>query len=70
MLFYMPLTNATIMSLGPFLVHIDHSSIKYILDKPMIIGRIICSLLLLQEFDLTILDNTGRENVVADFCLG
>jgi hypothetical protein len=48
-------------------VHTDHSSIKYLMNKPDINGRTIRWLLLLQQFDLTILDKPGKKNVVAYF---
>jgi hypothetical protein len=48
-------------------VHIDHAAIRYLMNKPDINGRIIRWLLLLQQFDLTILDKPGKQNVVADF---
>jgi len=37
------------------------------MKKPIVNGLIIRWLLFLQQFDLTIFDNPGRENVVADF---
>lgn len=48
-------------------VHIDHSAICFLMNKPVVTGRVIRWLLLLQEFDVTILDKPSRENVVADF---
>ncbi|XP_057853197.2 uncharacterized protein LOC131063406 [Cryptomeria japonica] len=48
-------------------VHIDHSAIRFLMNKPVVTGRVIRCWLLLQEFDVTILDKPGRENVVADF---
>ncbi|XP_059068671.1 uncharacterized protein LOC131859137 [Cryptomeria japonica] len=48
-------------------VHTYHSAIRFLMNKPMVTGRVIRWLLLLQEFDVTILDKPGRENVVADF---
>jgi hypothetical protein len=50
-----------------FFVHIDHASIRYLMNKPDINGRIIRWILLLQQFDLTILDKPGKHNVVAYF---
>lgn len=50
-------------------VHIDHSNIKYLINKPNVNGRIIRWLLLLQEFDLTIVDKLGKHNVIAYFLL-
>jgi hypothetical protein len=41
-------------------VHNDHVAIIYLMDKPDINGRIIRWILLLQQFDLTILNNPGK----------
>jgi hypothetical protein len=48
-------------------VHTDHVAIRYLMNKPDINGRMIRRFLLLQQFDLTILDNPSKQNVVADF---
>eukprot|EP00253_Pinus_taeda_P013985 PITA_13985 len=48
-------------------VHTDHATIRYLMNKPDVNARIIRWLLLLQQFDLTIVDKPGKENVVADF---
>jgi hypothetical protein len=48
-------------------VHTNHVAIRYLMNKLVISGRVVRWLLLLQEFDLTILDKPGKENVVADF---
>lgn len=48
-------------------VHTDHSAIKYLINKPAISGRLAHWLLLMQEFDITIIDKLGKTNVVADF---
>ena len=37
------------------------------MNKPITPGRITRWLLLLQEFDITIIDKLGKDNVVADF---
>jgi hypothetical protein len=50
-------------------VHTDHVSIRYLMNKPDINGRMIRWFLLLQQFDLTILDKPGKQNVVAYFFL-
>ena len=47
--------------------HIDHAAIRYLMNKPDVNTRIIRWLLLLQQFDLTIVDKPGKENVVANF---
>jgi hypothetical protein len=48
-------------------VHTDHSTIRFLLNKPITNGRVIRWLLLLQEFNITVLDRPGKDNVVADF---
>ena len=48
-------------------LYADHSAIKYLANKPITNGRVTHWLLLLQEFDITIRDRPGRENLVADF---
>jgi len=48
-------------------VHTDHTAIKYLMNKPDVNAGIIRWLLLLQQFDLAIVDKPGKENVVADF---
>jgi len=48
-------------------VHTDHAAIRYLMNKPNVNARIIRWLLLLQQFDLTIVDKLCKENVVADF---
>lgn len=41
-------------------VHIDHAAIKYLMNKPDANDRIIRWLLLLHQFDLTIVDKLGK----------
>ena len=48
-------------------IHTDHATIRYLMNKPDVNDRIIRWLLLLQQFDLTIVDKPSKENVVADF---
>jgi hypothetical protein len=48
-------------------VHTDHSTICYIMNKSITHGRVTRWLLLLQEFNISIIDKSGKENVVADF---
>jgi len=48
-------------------VHTDHSTIKHLMNKPVTSGRVTRWLLLLQEFNITILDRPGKENQVVDF---
>jgi hypothetical protein len=47
--------------------HTDHLAIKYLMNKFVTNARVTRWLLLLQEFDITIVDRPGKENVVADF---
>ena len=51
----------------PTFVHTDHSSIKYLMNKSVTNARVTRWLLLLQEFDITIVGRPGKENVVAIF---
>ena len=51
----------------PTFVHTDHTAIRYMMNKPITNARVTRWLLLLQEFDITIVDKPGKENVVADF---
>ena len=51
----------------PTFVHTDHSAIKYLMNKSVTNARVTRWLLLLQEFDITIVDRLGKENVVTDF---
>jgi len=48
-------------------VHTDHAAIRYLMNKHDVNARIVRWLLLLQQFDLTIVDKPGKENVVANF---
>lgn len=48
-------------------VHTDHAVVRYLMNKPDVNACIIRLLLLLQQFDLTIINKPGKENVVADF---
>jgi hypothetical protein len=48
-------------------MYIDHCAIRYIANKPISNGWVTQWLLLLQEFDITIKDRPGRENLVVDF---
>ena len=48
-------------------VHTDHSAIRYLMNKSITNGRITRWLLLLQEFNITILDRPRKQNIVADF---
>ena len=47
-------------------VHTDHPAIKYLMEKKYAKPRLIRWVLLLQEFDLHIIDRKRAENLVAD----
>ena len=51
----------------PVILYTDHSAIKYLTNKPITNGRVTRWLILLQEFDITIKDRLGKENLVVDF---
>ena len=48
------------------IVHTDHAATKYLIEKKDAKPRLIRWVLLLQEFDLHIIDRKGAENPVAD----
>jgi hypothetical protein len=48
------------------IVHTDHAAIKYLMEMKDAKPRLIRWVLLLQEFDLHIIDRKGAENPVAD----
>ena len=48
-------------------VHTDHSAIIFLMNRPITNGRLTRWILLLQEFNITIIDRPGKENLVADF---
>ncbi|KAL9357301.1 hypothetical protein Peur_050554 [Populus x canadensis] len=51
---------------SPVIVFSDHAALKYLLSKKDSKARLVRWILLLQEFDITIKDKKGIENVVAD----
>lgn len=48
-------------------VHTNHTTIRYLMKKPSIIGRLVRQLLLMQEFDITVVDKPGKSNAVVDY---
>nr|GEX11510.1 reverse transcriptase [Tanacetum cinerariifolium] len=52
--------------LSKSIVYTDHSALKYLFNKQDAKPRLLRWVLLLQEFDITILDKKGSENLAAD----
>nr|GEZ31830.1 DNA-directed DNA polymerase [Tanacetum cinerariifolium] len=52
--------------LSKSIVYTDHSTLKYLLNKQDAKPRLLRWVFLLQEFDITILDKKGSENLAAD----
>nr|GFB92626.1 DNA-directed DNA polymerase [Tanacetum cinerariifolium] len=58
--------DASDFAIGKSIVYTDHSALKYFLNKQDAKSRLLRWVLLLQEFDITILDKKGSENLAAD----
>eukprot|EP00253_Pinus_taeda_P035613 PITA_35613 len=48
-------------------IHTDHSVIRYLMNKLVTNGRVTRWLLFLQEFNITVLDRSGKQNTIDDF---
>ena len=48
-------------------MHTDHFAFRFLMNKPITNGRVTRWLLLLQEFNITIIEQPGKENLVRDF---
>nr|GFB12072.1 reverse transcriptase domain-containing protein [Tanacetum cinerariifolium] len=48
------------------IVYTDHSALKYLFAKKYAKARLLCWILLLQEFDFKVIDTRGAENYAAD----
>lgn len=51
----------------PIFVHTDHTTIRYLMNKLSITGRLAHWLFLMQDFDIIVVDKLGKSNVVADY---
>lgn len=50
----------------PFTFYVDHQALMYLVNKPIIQGRVSQWLLLLQEFTFAIVVRPGKSHVIAD----
>ena len=50
----------------PFVFYVDHDAFKYLINKPDLSGRLARWVLLLQEFDFTIVIRPGKSHCYAD----
>jgi hypothetical protein len=49
------------------ILHTDHNSLKYLVNKPDLTGRIVRWILLLQEFNYEVVIKSGKANSNADY---
>nr|GFB10060.1 reverse transcriptase domain-containing protein [Tanacetum cinerariifolium] len=54
------------LSMNKSIVYTDHSALKYLFPKKDAKARLLCWILLLQEFDFKVIDTHGAENYAAD----
>ena len=47
--------------------HVDHQALLYLLKKPQLTVRLARWMLLLQEFDFTIIHTPGKLHAIADY---
>lgn len=47
-------------------VHTDHFAIRFLMNKPITNDKITRWLLLLQEFNITVIDRSGRDNLATN----
>ena len=47
--------------------HVDHQALIYLIKKPQLTGRLARWMLLLQEFDFSIIHTPGKVHAVADY---
>ena len=50
----------------PFVLHVDHDALKYMINKPQLSRQIARWMLLLQEFNFTIHVQPGKKDVNDD----
>ena len=48
-------------------IHVDHHALIYLVNKPQPTGRLARWILLLQEFDYSVVHRPGRKHLVADY---
>ena len=46
--------------------YVDHHAFKYLLNKIDLVGRVLCWMLLLQEFDFEVVTCLGKSHVLVD----